>query len=51
LSLKLDLDENIPPILADHNRIEQVFINLVTNAIDAMDEKAENKKKAVLIRF
>ncbi len=40
IDLELDLDENIPPIMADHNRIEQVFINLVTNAIDAMDEKA-----------
>jgi PAS domain S-box-containing protein len=40
IDLKLELDENIPPIMADHNRIEQVFINLVTNAIDAMDEKA-----------
>ena len=39
IDLSLDLDENIPPIMADHNRIEQIFINLVTNAIDAMDEK------------
>ena len=39
IDLVLDLDENLPPVLADHNRIEQVFINLVTNAIDAMDEK------------
>jgi PAS domain S-box-containing protein len=44
IDLKLDLDENIPPIMADHNRIEQVFINLVTNAIDAMDERAAKHK-------
>jgi len=37
----LDLDPNIACIMADHNRLEQVFINLVTNAIDAMDEKQE----------
>ncbi|MFU8769029.1 MAG: ATP-binding protein, partial [Desulfotignum sp.] len=36
----LDLDENLPEIRAEHNRLEQVFINLVTNAIDAMDEKS-----------
>ena len=30
---------NLPLIMAEHNRLEQVFINLVTNAIDAMDEK------------
>jgi len=41
IELDLDLDPDIPYILADHNRLEQVFINLVTNAIDAMDEKAD----------
>ncbi len=41
IALELDLDSDIPHIMADHNRLEQVFINLVTNAIDAMDEKAE----------
>jgi signal transduction histidine kinase len=45
IELKLELDGNIPPIMADHNRIEQVFINLVTNAIDAMDEKAARQEK------
>jgi signal transduction histidine kinase len=30
--------------MADHNRMEQVFINLVTNAIDALDEKAGKKE-------
>jgi PAS domain S-box-containing protein len=39
VELVLDLDENLPFILAEHNRLEQVFINMVTNAIDAMDEK------------
>ena len=41
IELDLDLDCDIPYVLADHNRLEQVFINLVTNAIDAMDEKVE----------
>jgi signal transduction histidine kinase len=36
----LDLDPDIPEIIAEHNRLEQVFINLVSNAIDAMDEKS-----------
>jgi C4-dicarboxylate-specific signal transduction histidine kinase len=41
IELALDLAEDLPPIMAEHNRLEQVFINLVTNAIDTMDEKAD----------
>jgi PAS domain S-box-containing protein len=41
IELILDLDSDIPMIMAEHNRLEQVFINLVTNAIDAMDEKQD----------
>jgi C4-dicarboxylate-specific signal transduction histidine kinase len=41
VEVKLDLDPDVPDILAEHNRLEQVFINLVSNAIDAMDEKDE----------
>ena len=40
VQVELDLDPELPQIRAEHNRLEQVFINLVTNAIDAMDEKA-----------
>jgi len=47
IKVKLDLDPDIPQIRAEHNRLEQVFINLVTNAIDSMDEKAEKEEGAV----
>ena len=40
IDVKLDLAPDLPDILAEHNRLEQVFINLVSNAIDAMDEKS-----------
>jgi PAS domain S-box-containing protein len=40
IEVELDLDPSIPSIMAEHNRLEQVFINLVTNAIDALDEKS-----------
>lgn len=41
VEVRLELAENLPPIMAEHNRLEQVFINLVTNALDAIDEKVE----------
>ncbi len=41
ISLKLDLNESIPDILAHHNRMEQVIFNLVTNARDAINERVE----------
>ena len=41
ITVNLDLDENIPPILGVRNRLEQVFINLVMNARDAIEEKRE----------
>jgi len=55
VKVELDLDPDIPHILAEHNRLEQVFINLVSNAIDAMDEKdnrpdAANKEKRLTIK-
>ncbi|MBW2339751.1 MAG: PAS domain S-box protein [Deltaproteobacteria bacterium] len=39
IEVELDLDQNLPHIMADHNRLEQVFVNLVTNAMYAMDDK------------
>ncbi|MBN2041792.1 MAG: PAS domain S-box protein [Spirochaetes bacterium] len=47
----LELDENIPLMLGDNNRLEQVFINLVTNAIDALDSKGEKIKDKNWRRF
>jgi len=42
IEVVLELDDHLPDVRAEHNRLEQVFINLVTNAIDAMDEKSEH---------
>jgi C4-dicarboxylate-specific signal transduction histidine kinase len=54
VTLELDIDPDIPFIMAEHNRLEQVFINLVTNAMDAMDEKAaqsEGRKTEKLLKI
>jgi histidine kinase len=34
-----EIEENLPPIMADAGRLEQVFINLLINARDAIEEK------------
>jgi PAS domain S-box-containing protein len=39
VEVELNLSPDPPYIMADHNRLEQVFINLVTNAMYAMDDK------------
>jgi histidine kinase len=41
-----DLQPDIPGVLADPGRLEQVFINLLLNARDAIDEKWEGQDAA-----
>jgi histidine kinase len=41
IKVVLDLNDNLPPVIGDINRLEQVFINLVMNARSAMEEKNE----------
>lgn len=41
IELELDLDDMLPSILANHNRLEQVFVNIITNAMDALNEKGK----------
>jgi histidine kinase len=43
IDVVLDLGKDIPTIKADPNRLEQVFMNLLTNARDAIEEKALQK--------
>ena len=55
VNVTLDLDPDLADIMAEHNRLEQVFINLVSNAIDAMDEKSsqsdsQNSTKQLTIK-
>ncbi len=41
IEIVLDLAEGLPNIVADSNRLEQVFMDLVINARDAMEAKGE----------
>ncbi len=36
VELITDLAENLPPVSGDENRLQQVFLNLVNNALDAL---------------
>ena len=44
IDVNLNLDESLPAVYANHNRMEQVFMNLITNAMDALDEKGQKIK-------
>ncbi|MGA1864243.1 MAG: PAS domain-containing protein [bacterium] len=46
ISLKLDLDEHIPPIQGERIQIQQVILNLIANGMDAMNE-AKSKKLTI----
>jgi C4-dicarboxylate-specific signal transduction histidine kinase len=50
ISVELDLADHLPCIFADHNRLEQVFVNLVTNARDALEERGVYWKKMLRVR-
>jgi histidine kinase len=39
IKVRLNLEENLPPIWAHKNRLEQVMFNLMTNACDAINQK------------
>ncbi|MCK4729578.1 MAG: PAS domain S-box protein, partial [Desulfobacterales bacterium] len=50
IEVELDLEDNLPPIMADSNKLEQVLINLVTNARHAMEETMSGSTKLLKIR-
>ena len=39
IHVELDLDDDLPMILANNNKMEQVFFNMLTNAKDAIEQK------------
>ncbi len=48
IKLVLDLNEGLPPIFGDSYKLEQVFVDLIVNARDAMQEKQEKLKGEVV---
>lgn len=50
IDLELQLTHNLPRVYAQHIQIDQVILNIVKNAIEAMTEnELENKKKILTI--
>jgi len=43
ITLRQDIEKNLPPVLGISVQLEQVFINLFQNSIDAMQGEKENK--------
>ncbi len=42
IEVVLNLKEGLPPVMGDSNRLEQVFIDLIINARDAMEERRKH---------
>ncbi|MBI5196193.1 MAG: HAMP domain-containing protein [Nitrospirae bacterium] len=38
IRLEINLQENMPPVKSDRGQLQQVFLNLIKNAIDAVEE-------------
>jgi len=51
IAIELDLDDNLPYIMADSNKLEQVLLNLVVNARYAIEEKGEPGGKVTISSF
>jgi len=49
IEVELNLDSMLPKMLGDKNRLEQIFLNLVTNAKDAMEAKGPEEEKRLTI--
>ncbi len=45
VDVRLDLVDDLPPILADPHKLEQVFLNLISNAEYAMKKQSEREPK------
>jgi signal transduction histidine kinase len=48
VSLKLDLDETVPPVQADRVQVQQVLVNLLVNAIESIGETRSRTRRITI---
>jgi C4-dicarboxylate-specific signal transduction histidine kinase len=46
--VKMQLSEGLPPILGDRIQLQQVILNLIMNAIEAMSEVSEGSRELLI---
>jgi histidine kinase len=50
IAVNWEIREELPPVSADPIRLEQVFINLLLNARDAIEERSDTGDRAIWLR-
>jgi PAS domain S-box-containing protein len=50
IELKVEIPEDLPTVFADEAQLEQVLLNLIANARDALDQQPADSPKQILIR-
>jgi PAS domain S-box-containing protein len=51
IEVTLDLAEHVPPVLADADQLHQVFMNLIINAQQALQDQPRRRKLTLTSRF
>ena len=48
VSLKLELDPNVRPVIGDHIQLQQVLLNLLLNSVDALDPLPRERRNVIV---
>ncbi|MHA2408434.1 MAG: ATP-binding protein [Candidatus Ranarchaeia archaeon] len=48
ISLELDLNDRLPPVMADRVQLQQVILNLILNSSEALMSESQNTRKIIV---